>query len=480
MPTETITPKPSPDTLAITPAPATPETPPAAPAPAKPDPTTIANDVDDIMVSLGYREAKPKPPKEPKPAEPTPPPAPAPEPVPEVPEKPAAPPAAEPPAKPPAKPKRADRLSREAIAEIVHDATKEAISEQPAAPPPTSPPDLTTGLDDAQRRSVAVLQAMEQTNPQKYRGLAQRTITGWQAFNAYQSKWEAENPGETFNPDEPEHAKVAERLMPEYDQDEFDDTKINLKVNARLAEQERENQRKQAGVKIKEKVDAALNQASVELVQQAEPELAHVLTTEGPDKMRAKDPLATRALSDTRAQLVPLISELERLSDPHLNYASIPGNVLHDELNQIATESERAIAALPAENQLDNQGRRFCPSYQYMSLNPAQRARYWTLTPDMIRSLVVRKYAHIAKERIGVYRTDALAEAERLGWKKGESASIPAPAAFAPPSTPPAPATPKPQAPSTAGSGDTIKTPGGSNTPPINLATAIVKDLFGS
>jgi hypothetical protein len=405
-------------------------------------------------------------------------PAPDAPPAPKVPDAPPAPDAAEPKAKPPKKAKdAAPVVDPEEMRTIARDTVREVMD---AAKP--SPATLATPIEltDTQKRNLTVLQELEQTNP-KYANISRKTLDGLAAFKAYQDKWVADHPGEDWNPDDEDHLKIEEKLVPSYDQEDFEDARISVKARAIVDQRERQRTEKDAATSLPQKIDQVIAAASADLVGSVDADLAKVLAeggVEGVNKMREKDPLAVEVLTEARAAMVPWLAELEKLTDPDLNYRIVPGNPVHDGLNRYAQDCEAKIKAMPASDQLNHAGQRFATADEYSRMSAEQRGHSWTLDKDQIRGLVVNMFSNQAKVKITKLRDVAKAYAKSQGWSETPSASGSPPITPTDTSAPPASALAKPAPPSMASSTDLVKTAGGVSEVPKRLSDQISQSLF--
>jgi hypothetical protein len=460
------------------------------PATPEPQPTPVVDDLDanvnDILSGLGY--PKPKSTKEsPKPEA-----APEPKETAKAPTDDAAKKADEEPPKPdagsakvpdkrPAKAsKKSEQLDAATVQALARDAANQVFNESKApvpATPPTATP--TPDLDDKERRNLEILRRLEQEQPQKYRGLADKTLKGTLDFKEYRRKWEMDNPDDEFDPESEEHQKVASKLLPDYDQDDFEDARITIKAEQIVNSKEREKQKQEAQSQVKTRLNDVLADAESSFIKGADEELHGIYTQpDGVKKMMETDKLATRAIAEVRKKLVAGVTELEKLMDPQMEYSAIPGNPVHEELAEFAIQTERTIKRLPLENQIDADGRRFVSQEEFHAMNPSQRGNVWTLTKDHLRSIYTQRCAEEAKALISDLREGALTYAKAKGY--GEQPSASNPAQNEPAKTPTLANTgsSKPNPPNTASSSDSIKTSDQKlNTAP-DLVGVIMKELF--
>lgn len=377
------------------------------------------------------------------------------------------------------KTKKVAPLDTEAIRALARDAAREAIgsSETIKTEPEKSQEQPT--LDQTQKRTVQVLQEMQRLQPDKYSGIVDKTIKGWQDFDGYRRRWQEAHPDDEFDPEDDEHSKIADKLLPTYDPDDYDDAKVEMRLNQRLKEREEAQKKEEAARSLPEKLKESVRKAEADLVEATDSELAKVYKTD-PSKVKDTDPIAATAIIETRDELAPLIREVDKLTDPNLNYKPIKGNEMHDFLNKFASDCERSIKSLPPEQQFDDQGRRFATTEEFSRIPASRRDQYWIFDHNMLRFALVRNFAQKAKGRIESRKSEAIALAERLGYKKPGSASESTLNGNGQTTVAPVKPASKPNPPSISSSADTIKSGSGSQDGPVPLSEFIASRMWNS
>lgn len=282
---------------------------------------------------------------------------------------------------------------------------------------------------------------MEQASPDKYKGVSGRFRAAQLKSYDYQDKWEASHPGEDFDPDSPEHEDFRKSVEVPWEPSDFDDAKIDMRVQERLAEKGKD-------------IDAKLSQYDrTERLRAASPTIAQhvgasrksfwatmgddykdVVADNGainPERLRAlmeSDPVTTghrieaaRALDAEVPEIYKLLEGLSDVAKP--NDPMFP---VHQAINEFGFHVEQTIAEQPPENQLDAHGRPFLPTSRFYALSKAEQARYWTLTPEHLVPLRAKHWADKAADAVVV-------EERRLSqWAKSRGINVPSKHASAP------------------------------------------------
>lgn len=469
------------------------ETPP--PTPKDKTPEEIQAEVDQMLEGMGFgkpkRDKKPDEQQPPAPTAPAPAPAPVPAPEPEKkegtppPKEPAQPDAAKPgetgdgkPDEPPVeKPKKTKKplIDPEAIRLMARDAAREALE---AAEKPTAlPAQPVTGgyeLNDEQKQMLPVLEQMERENPTKYAGLASKTVKGWREMDDYRAKWQADNPGEKFNEDDGEYESFISEHFPDFDQTEYDRTETRLIIRSEQEAFAKKQRIEEAQRQLPGKIQQSVNSAVQELVKEADPELAKV----GLEKLPETDKIAADAIAEVNRELSPLIAEYEKLTHPDLGYKPSESNGAYQFLQDFASRCEAGIRAMPVEQQLDDQGRRFATTTEYNAMSPERKANYWYLAPELVRFSLLRHFGQKAKDMIASRKAQARAYAESLGYKPPESVSKVTPTPESKEAAKPAPAGSKVTPAVVTSTVDSIKAGNSQSEQPFDLNKKILADLF--
>lgn len=115
-------------------------------------------------------------------------------------------------------------------------ATPTPVDDLVEAKPETPAADL--NLTPGERRKIEAIRHLEATSPE-YKGLAEKTLKFWKDEEAYEAAWKKDpaNKGRRFNPDDDEHQDFYDG-EPEVDSDDLEEARVDLKVQAKMAEAE--------------------------------------------------------------------------------------------------------------------------------------------------------------------------------------------------------------------------------------------------
>jgi hypothetical protein len=243
-------------------------------------------------------------------------------------------------------------------------------------------------LNDQDREILLAVKLLQNEPQYRNRNLEKETLEFWKKESDYISKWESEHDGEEFDEKAKEHRQFYQKNAPEYsDADlaravkQVGEDRI---VQRARAEARRESQSELEAIKAEraqEKaaplIQQAADQSITRLIIEAVPEFKELLddgkgnfipTAEAVQEMREQFPTITRALETEGAILRETITEVQRIQ--HLGgYYAIDPNMRrfvggrwiypHAEIVAVGDALENAIASLPADKQVSNDGKKF-------------------------------------------------------------------------------------------------------------------------
>jgi len=365
--------------------------------------------------------------------------------------------------------------------------TAQAMRPEPSAPA-AEPAAFEMTAED--REDYEAIQYLEQQNPDKYAGMADKYLAFVKALYVYIDEWEKANAGKTFDPDASEHEDWYAKNQPVIDPKAIEQAKIDLRVEARVKQVV---DPKLARIEGKEAWEAALPQvaenidsAVLRTINLVSPELAKLVTDASGKPvlndqtiaaMEEADPIAKSILDIVVVrELKPVLLELERMAIPALGVRLNPsGNPLHAHINEYRTKMEKDMKSAPAEVRVQN-GKEFLPLADYFRRqNEIQKGsgtfaekqeklqsmedKYWILTVDQIAQMVVHDVG--TKAKLLIEETDKLAQrkygSQRSPTQKPAQPATPTPAPQ--PAPAPLPAGNKPRPPSIGGQSDLVTTP---------------------
>lgn len=333
------------------------------------------------------------------------------------------------------------------VAEAAARGVAEAMAKRPPAPTTPEAPKL----PDQELRRVNYLSQLEKMFPDKYPNLAKRYEKSYHEVEKYQRKWEAANPGETFDAADTEHTDFLAKQAVDWEDEDYAEAVAEVKSDAvrreteqKYAAQERRRDLEPAARRsAKTQSDRVVAELAADLK-----EVADVLGDNGavdPEKLEKlidADPVRGPVVAKAAEFASTFVAEANRLFTGAVSFDS--KKALHNTISEFAANKERALLALPRDQQADSQGRQFVSSAEFYKLSPAQRDRSWTLQADDIAYLATQEIVADAKKSIASEE----ARIERIMKVRGAaSAKAPAEAAKEPAKAA-APAASKPVSPS--------------------------------
>lgn len=276
-----------------------------------------------------------------------------------------------------------------------------AAKPEPEAPQPPTIDAIAKDLPDEYREDIPVIAEMERLNPAKYAGLVNKVVKAVKAEEDYVTKWQADHQGEEFDPEAEDHADFYARNFPNYSQADFKTAeRTMIKREAReetmqaiapkLEEMEAQKRVQQAA----QAVDNTVTAVFTELVGAVRPEWTeHVKNVTKLNELSAEDPMAGDILTDAAGRWLPLANEAAVFYEAN----TVHNPQARKALNQFYSDLERAIAALPVDQQMDK-GRRFATIQEFAALTPDQRVGRWYADQGVLLQAIGQMAAQDAKE----------------------------------------------------------------------------------
>jgi hypothetical protein len=369
-------------------------------------------------------------------------------------------------------------------------------------------------LSDIDRDMLVTLEAMGSLDPKRYGDLAERTKKFWAEEQKYKDKWEKEHPGQNYDQEADEHQEFYSRHEPQYDERTFKvaekrviERDIEAKQNARKQRERELAEEKARQEKESTEISTAADSTILEIISMVVPDVAKffksedeavAITKESWEKLAEEDPAAAKAIRRPLEFLGKQLVEFERLMRYPDTYQFNPDNDIHVELSRILLRKEAQIKTLKPEDQV-HEGRVFATQEEWnemvnnlrvnkgMSRDEKKQAfdaltrRYWTITPDYHRDLVVASARRKVKDKLSDYR-----EVEEATKKKVKPAVTPAPQptptaaapAAAPAPTPAPKPTPAHKPPTIATSSDRMPAASGGGGAPSKTQEVVDRAFF--
>jgi hypothetical protein len=329
--------------------------------------------------------------------------------------------------------------------------TAAAVAEKLSPPKPEAEEVEDAGIElkPEDQKESRILAKLAEINPSKY-GDSVKQFEDWcSKLYKYEEKWLAENPGKKFNIDDEEHAEFIEQNQPEIDEDDYEEAKIQHRVDEAY---ERRIAPEQRIKETRERIQAAMptivrnvHKGAYNLIEKINPELAALLKNEKGEivmedanfkKIEAADPIAYKGLIPIVTSAAQVLTSLEQISIPGISLKLDPENVpAHAEILALAKTYEDTLMKAPEDVRIVN-GRAFITAADRAAridkINAAKTSKAtkqkkiselndstWTVGPEELSEILVEKLA--AKAKASISENDELARKKYGGEKKPAS-----------------------------------------------------------
>lgn len=314
-------------------------------------------------------------------------------------------------------------------------------------------------LTPKQRSKHEVLVEMAKASPDRYSALPSEYLTSLKASDAYKAEWQKQNPGKRFDHNDEEHDGFFNSVEPVYDEDDYSDTRTamkmrpleeKLKSTEKLAEKLTKIEEQAEVRRVEPVASQAGMAAAVEVLRQIDPTLPDKLKT--PEAVKAAqeaDPdMHEIVVTHARraAELVGVGVRMLESGGKGVDTASPEVKAFLSAKNSI----EAQIKALPREDQVDQEGRRFATWDEYIQLttaDPQAASRYWFLDQKNLAAAIPAAESNLAKQKIAQLNDGFDKRASARGYMKVPAVS-PATHSNGAPKEDPKPAAKPPESPS--------------------------------
>lgn len=292
--------------------------------------------------------------------------------------------------------KTTEELLREEL-ELLKRKIEEGEAKRAAAPQAPNPEvkpvindSVMSLMNEDERYEFEVFGEMERRNPSKYKGAQEKFAKSIEAAAEYKAKWEKENPGSQFNPDDSDHDDFFSKNTVKYDKIDFRKSEVSIASRdipeVKEARTELDKMKAESAVKeLAPKIMQASANSIKSMLTAVDPEIAEFVEKNGGEKLVEEFPAkgqkslqAASAVHDFSESAYRLL-ETDGLVSPDQN------NPVHGFIIQIITKQEPAIKAQPLSAQKDDEGRMFATWQEWAGMSDAQRQKHWHLgAPEII------------------------------------------------------------------------------------------------
>lgn len=359
---------------------------------------------------------------------------------------------------------RKDSISADDIKGIVKE-TASAVLEASRQPQAEPEPAAGVEIEELNRSDLEVFAELEAGDP-KYKGIHNKYKSYLGDLAGYKAAWVKENPGVEFNSEDGEHEEWVNDRMPQFDDRDFDNARIESRARRLVRESEGRHREELNAIKsevaegnMKGELEGGTNNSIAEVVQSVDSGYLKLIQDKGGEALEAADPIAHHVLNDILGSNEKAIYELEKLAHPSNKFGIDLNNETHKELIEYAMKKEREISALPASER-SHEGKGFATTEEWMRMPEARRSNHWRLEPEHIKTMYVGDLGKQASERVKSERERFDSYMNKGAGKKTSQTR--------PQQTTPAPVRrAKPQPPAT--SGESVSSTAGGDPGKVNL-----------
>jgi len=316
-------------------------------------------------------------------------------------------------------------LTAEQITEAAARGFSKAVEK--TEPEPAKPAESKLPADEQKR--INTLKRMEQLNPNKYGGLAEKYEKSLTKLAEYAESWEKENPGKNFDEDAEEHADFKKGIEAGLDWDDehytdaVADIRADEKINKFKSETNEKFERLDQHEKLRQSagaIEAIRTEGAKEFFSNlSEDGFENLLKADGSidaevgKKLMATEPVVAKIVIDSADLAERLVEENFKLFNNLTPYDDT--NPLHQTVSNFVFAQQRKMLAKPIDEQRDADGRPFMAADKYSRLKPDEREKYWTFEAGDIQRLLVHRALVTAKQQIKQEREKFEAQAKARG-----------------------------------------------------------------
>jgi hypothetical protein len=318
----------------------------------------------------------------------------------------------------------------------IGEAVAKAVNKK--APETTAPP--ADDVPPSVARKLPYLKRLEETDPVKYKGLADKYVSAHKARADYESRWSAANPGEAFDPESSEHDVFFSRNAVSWDEDDYLEAVADVRADARTASLQEQLEQHRRDAELAPKIKAAKKEARKEIVSELQDDI--------------KQPVLGDIISKQADYAEQVTESVHRLFNGGRYDESNP---IHRQVSEIASMAEGEVLRLPKSKHIDAQGRVFATTDEFVKLSPEQRAQRWILSERAVQVYATNLIKHHTKNLVSQKKGEIQQYLEAAGYVRPAAGNKDTPK-VAPAKAPVSPESP--QAPKMAGGGGRVEKSG--------------------
>jgi hypothetical protein len=292
-------------------------------------------------------------------------------------------------------------------------------------------------LTAKQQKKLDVLKRMETLNPES-KGIADKFKAATLALVDYQRKWEDDpaNKGKKFNIEDGDHADFLTKHDVPYDPDDYAEALADIRAEQktkpfedRFKSQEAEQARAGKVRELMPQIITHQRTSAKVFVDQLPEEFKGLLNEGGIIVPEVRDKLLAegnthKAVLSMAQRVETMAAELMGVANRLIDFSA--RNPLHVEMFQFIQKQEAETKKLPADQQLNGDGKLFATSEEWSKMSEAERENHWHLTDTDLSALYATEMADNAKVLLDDAEAEFTKRAERRGLKAANGAPAPA------------------------------------------------------
>lgn len=284
------------------------------------------------------------------------------------------------------------------IATAAATAAVKAVTAQPS--PKTATPAVEgESLKDEDRHEYEVAKYLGSINP-KYKGAEKVVLEHVRKAEAYAERWEKENQGKTFDPDDDEHNEFYAALEKPWSDHEFRMAENEIAAERVASRKEKGSQAKieeltqgTARMELKPVVVQTFNNVAAELAKAVG--AFEKISKSSFDKFMDEDPITAEAIARNLQPMQALVETIIEIDDPKGRIPLDQSNPNHVAWLNLLAEKEQQYAGVK-----DDSGKLFATRSEYHSLTPSERRGRFYLTADHLVAELVADATETVKSEV--------------------------------------------------------------------------------
>lgn len=288
---------------------------------------------------------------------------------------------------------------------------KQKLERERQASRPPEPVTAMEHLSPEERYEYEVFQKMSALDPQNWGNLPARFLEVAEATAARKAKWEKDNPGQSFNPDDEEHDDFFAKNRVSYDKKAFRRAEHKLATEGeedpRIKEIERQNRELRAKEKLRDMGPNVANTFAANmdrLIASVDEDIAKVARESGRKGLEEKYPDEAEEILHAAGAIEAVSTEAWRILESDGLVEPDLKNPIHAQIINLIRAQEGLIPRQPPEDRRDSEGRDFATWEQWLAMSEDQRQNHWHMGAEEVADLFTQGIGRKLKERVDKLR----------------------------------------------------------------------------